>query len=160
MGHPWKNIKMDIIEYTDNEIRKNLALLENHLKQAPFSAKLFCEECINKHLILIEGLAEEGMTACIDCDAKKYGAVINFVSSFIGKDYQKDGIELAKQTRRVRKNFIPCDQEGIKDVDDIKQKINSLIEDLHAAEDKVSQDRIQYGIYLLQWAMRGKKCGG
>ena len=151
---------MDIIKYTNDEIRKNLALLENHLKQAPFSDKLFCEECINKHLILIEGLAEEGMTACIDCDAKKYLGLLTFVNSFIGKDYQKDGIELAKQTRRVRKNFIPCDKEGMKDSDDIKDKINELTEDLHASEGKVSQDRIQYGIYILQWCLRGKKCSG
>ena len=150
---------MDIQKYTDDEIRKNLALLENHLKQAPYSDKLFCEECINKHLILTEGLAEEGMTACIDCDAKKYVAVINFASSFIGKDYQKDGIELAKQTRRFRKNFIPCDKEGgMKEIDDIKDKINELTEDLHASEGKVSQDRISYGIYLLNWVMRGRKC--
>ena len=38
---------MDIVLYTDNEIRKNLALLENHLKQSPFSDEVFCEECIN-----------------------------------------------------------------------------------------------------------------
>jgi hypothetical protein len=151
---------MDIIEYTDNEIRKNLALLEIHLKQAPFSDKLFCEECINKHILILEGFAEEGLTVCIDCDTKKYEILLKFLNQIKAEDFQKQGIELAKQTRRLRKNFVPCDGEnvGMKDRDDIKEKINKLIEDLHAAEDEKSQDRINYGIYLLNWVLRGKKC--
>ncbi len=151
---------MDIIEYTDNEIRKNLALLENHLKQAPFSDEAFCEECINKHLILLEGLAEEGLTACIDCDTKKYGGLLEFLNQIRDKDYKKHGVEFAKQTRRLRKKFGPCKGENhhMKDKDDIKEKINQLIQDLHASVDKVSQERISYGIYLLNWVNRGWRC--
>lgn len=151
---------MDIEEYTDNEIRKNLALLEIHLKQALFSDKLFCEECINKHILILEGLAEEGLTSCIDCNVEKFEILLNFLKEIKDKDYQKQGIEFAKQARRLRKNFVPCTGEnlGMKDRDDIKEKINDLIEDLHAAKDKVSQDRISYGIYLLNWANRGRRC--
>ncbi len=151
---------MDIEEYTDNEIRKNLALLETHLKQSPFSDKLFCEECINKHILILEGLAEEGLTACIDCGTEKYELLLKFLNQINNQDYKKQGIEFAKQTRRLRKKFIPCTGEnlGMKDKDDVKEKINQLIEDLHAAEGKVSQDRIQYGIYLLNWVNRGRKC--
>ncbi len=153
-------IKMDIIEYTDNEIRKNLALLETHLKQAPFSDKLFCEECINKHILILEGLAEEGITACLDCDPKKYEILIKFLNQIKDQDYPKQGIELAKQTRRLRKNFVPCDGDntGMKDRDDINEKIKELEEERKLAKDNPSQDRLDYGIYLLNWILRGKKC--
>jgi len=149
---------MDIIEYTDDEIKKNLALLETHLKQAPFSDKLFCEECINKHILILEGLAEEGLTSCIDCDTKKYEALLKFLNQIKNQDYQKEGIELAKQTRRLRKNFIPCGEYGLKDRDDIKEKINNLIEDFNLAEDERSRDRLIYGIYLLNWVIKGRRC--
>ncbi len=151
---------MDILEYTDNEVRKHLALLENHLKQAPFSDETFCEECINKHILILQGLAEEGLTACIDCGTEKFEVLLQFLDIIKDQDYKKQGIEFAKQIRRLRKNFVPCTGEnlGMKDKDDIKEKINKLIEDLHAAEGKVSKDRIQYGIYLLNWVNRGRKC--
>lgn len=152
---------MDIIEYTDNEIRKNLALLETHLKQAPFSEKLFCEECINKHILILEGLSEEGMTACIDCDEKKFEALLKFLEQIKDHDYQKQGVELAKQTRRLRKDFVPCDGEyGMKDREDIREKIEKLEEEKELAKDKdkPSQDRLDYGIYLLNWVNRGRRC--
>ncbi len=151
---------MDIAEYTDNEIRKNLALLETHLKQAPFSDKLFCEECINKHILILEGLAEEGITACIDCDVKKFEPLLGFLKEIKDQDYQKDGVELAKQIRRLRKRFVPCTGEnlGMLDRDDIKEKINGFMQDLDVAKDEVSQDRISYGIYVLQSVLRGRRC--
>ncbi len=151
---------MDIIEYTNNEIRKNLALLETHLKQAPFSDKLFCEECINKHILVLEGLAEEGLTACIDCDPEKYEIVIKFLEQIKDKDYQKQGIEFAKQIRRLRKKFIPCTGEnmGMKDRDDIKEKIEELEEERKLSQDAKSQDRLDYGIYLCKWFLRGRRC--
>ena len=152
---------MDIIEYTDKEIRKNLSLLEIHLKQSPFGDQLFCEECINKHILILTGLAEEGLTGCIDCDTEKYGGLLKFLEEIKDQDYQKEGVEFAKQVRRFRKKFVPCDNEdsmGMKDRDDVKEKINDLIKDLHAAKDKVSQDRIGYGIYLLNWVNRGRRC--
>ncbi len=150
---------MDIVEYTDDEIRKNLALLETHLKQVPFSDKLFCEECINKHILILEGLAEEGLTSCLDCDPKKYGILIKFLNKIKDKDYQKQGIEFAKQIRRLRKNFIPCDGEyGMKDRDDLKEDIKGLEEERKLSPDEKSQDRLDYGIYLLNSVLRGRRC--
>ncbi len=151
---------MDIAEYTDNEIRKNLALLEIHLKQAPFSDKLFCEECINKHILLLEGFVEEGITACIDCDVKKYEILLKFLNEIKDKDFQKNGVELAKQIRRLRKNFVPCDGEnlGMKDRDDVNEKIKELEEEKELAKDNVSKDRLEYGIYLCKWYLRGRRC--
>jgi len=149
---------MDIVEYAQDEVRKNLALLEIHLKQAPFSDELFCEECINKHILILEGLAEEGLTACIDCDTKKYELLLKFLNQI--KDYQKNGIDFAKQTRRLRKIFVPCDGEalGMKDRDDVYKKIKELEEELTLTKDQATQDRLGYGIYLLKWMIKGRKC--
>ena len=151
---------MDISEYTDNEIRKNMALLEIHLKQAPFSDEFFCEECINKHILLLEGLSEEGLTACLDCDTKKYEMLLKFLNELKDKDYQKEGINLSKQTRRLRKIFVPCtgDNVGMKDRDDVKAKVIELDEERKVAEDQLTKERLSYGIYLCEWFIRGRKC--
>lgn len=151
---------MDIVEYTDEEIRKNLALLEIHLKQSPFSDKLFCEECINKHILILDGLAEEGLTACIDCDETKFGALLKLLNEIKDKDYQKQGVEFAKQIRRIRKKFVPCTGEnlGMKDRDDVKEKIKELEEEKGLSKDQVTKDRLEYGIYLLNWVNRGRRC--
>ena len=151
---------MDIIEYTDEEIRKNLALLEIHLKQSPFSDKLFCEECINKHILILDGLAEEGLTACIDCDETKFGALLKLLNEIKDKDYQKQGVEFAKQIRRIRRNFVPCTGEnlGMKDRDDVKEKIKELEEEKGLSKDQVTKDRLEYGIYLCNWYLRGRRC--
>jgi hypothetical protein len=45
----------DHIRYTNEQIAKHLALLEEHFKSYP------CGECINKHLLTVEGYAEEGL---------------------------------------------------------------------------------------------------
>jgi len=102
---------MDILEYTDKEIIKNFALLENHLKQAQSGVdEIFCEDCINKHLILIEGLAEEGMN--IGNNFEKYKGVYDFAVKTKDKDYRREGVKLSDEARKIRKslNFCPeCD---------------------------------------------------
>ena len=150
---------MDIKEYTDNEIRKNLALLENHLKQAPFSDEVFCEECIDKHILLLEGLAEEGLTACTDCDLEKYKSLLIFLNQIKNKNYQEQGIELATASRKLRKIFVPCDkQDRIKNKEEINKKIKELEEEKELASDVRLKDKLDYGIYLLQWMLRGGRC--
>jgi hypothetical protein len=54
----------DHLKYTEDELKKNLVLLEAHGKNYP------CPECTEKHLLSIEGLAEEG-TTMTDDDKKK-----------------------------------------------------------------------------------------
>lgn len=47
---------MDELEYTKEQIKKHLILLEDHLKTGE------CPWCVkNKHLLALEGYAEEGM---------------------------------------------------------------------------------------------------
>lgn len=95
---------MDIIKYTDSEIAKNFALLENHLKQAQSGIdELFCEECINKHILILEGLAEEGMNA--GSDSKKYQKVYDFVNNIKDKNYKTQGISLSNKARKFRKSL-------------------------------------------------------
>ncbi len=136
---------MDIAQYTENEIRKNLALLEIHLKQAPFSDASFCGECINKHILLLEGFAEEGLTACTDCDTKKYKILFFNLNDLKDQDYQKDGVKLAQQIRRLRKIFVPCDGDnvGMKDRDDVKEKIKELKEELKLSKDAKTKERLE-----------------
>ena len=150
---------MDIEIYTNKEIRKNLALLEIHLKQSKFSDEDFCEECINKHILILEGLAEEGLTACVDCGIKKYESLLNFLNQIQDEDYKEQGIEFAKQSRKLRKEFVPCDEEtGMKTREDINKKIEELEEEKKLAQDERLKDKLDYGIYLLKWVNRGKKC--
>ena len=99
---------MDILEYTDDEIIKNFALLENHLKQAQSGLdEIFCEDCINKHLILLEGLAEEGMN--VGDNFEKYKEVYDFAVKTKDKDYRREGVKLSDKARKIRKslNFCP-----------------------------------------------------
>lgn len=51
---------IDFREYTVDEAAKQLALLETHLRQFSGDNDTFCLECCGKHLLTIEGLAEEG----------------------------------------------------------------------------------------------------
>lgn len=150
---------MDIVEYTHNEIKKNLALLETHLKQAPYD-KDFCDECIQKHTLILEGLAEEGITACEDCDNKKYKILFEFLNIIKQEaDFKKNGIDLAKICRRIRKDFVACDEEtGMKDRDDIKLKIIELEQEKNLAKDNLTLERLEYAKYILNWVLRGKKC--
>jgi len=150
---------MDIIEYTNYEIRKNLALLEAHLKQSPFSDEAFCEECINKHILILEGLAEEGITACEDCDEKKYWLLFEFLNKIRDRDYKKQGIEFAREARKIRKEFVPCDEETERRTkEEINEKIKELEEEKELAEDIHLKDKFGFGIYLLEWMLRGRKC--
>lgn len=51
-------------DYTKDEIKKNLVLFEAHMKNNN------CPDCVQKHLITVEGLAEEG-TLMADTEQKR-----------------------------------------------------------------------------------------
>ncbi len=123
---------MNIQAYTDHEIIKNLALLETHLKQAPAEDESFCSDCINKHLILVEGLAEEGMTA--GGDEKKYQIIYDFAKDTRGQEYVKKGIALANITRRTRKSFADCPECDKKLGSSKSRTIRSLTKNLNTSQ--------------------------
>lgn len=123
---------MDIVKYTDHEIIKNFALLENHLKQAQSGIdEVFCEDCINKHLVLLEGLAEEGMNA--GGNEKKYEKVYNFAEDLKNKDYKKHGIDFSDKARKIRKSMaefcLECEEKlgekNIKAIKNITKHLNN-----------------------------------
>lgn len=148
-----------IEEYTNIEIRKHLALLENHLKQATFSDEFFCNECCEKHILILGGLAEEGLTACTTCDIEKYKSLLEFLNQIKDKDFQKQGIEIATASRQLRKIFVPCGkQDRIRNKEEINKKIEELKEEKELAMDVRLKDKLDYGIYLCEWMLRAGRC--
>ncbi len=149
---------MEIVEYSDKEIRKNLALLEIHLKQAKFSDEDFCKECINKHILILEGLAEEGISACDTC-MERYDLLLTFLKKIKNKNYQELGVEISQKVRQVRKNFVPCEEEtGMRQKQEVEEKIDELEKEKKLAKDKNLKERLGYGIILLKWMLRGRRC--
>ena len=69
-------------DYTRDEIKKNLILLENHFKNNQ------CADCVEKHLMTIEGLAEEGTLMTEE------------------EDKQVALLKLAEWSRTMRKNLV------------------------------------------------------
>jgi hypothetical protein len=52
------------LEYTKDQLKKHLILLEDHLKSGE------CPWCIDKHLTAIEGYSEEGITQTNNIEEK------------------------------------------------------------------------------------------
>jgi hypothetical protein len=98
---------MDFLKYTEDEIIKNLALTETHLKQAASGVdELFCKDCINKHLFSISGLADEGLGFTEDENKiKLFEETAKIADDIREKDYTEEGIELASELRDLRKKF-------------------------------------------------------
>jgi len=114
---------MDIVKYTDVEIAKNLALLENHLKQSPFTDEFFCKDCISKHRVLLIGLAEEGMTA--GGDSKKYEKVYEFMDNLKDQDYKEEGVKLSQKVRQMRKDLFDECSDCSNSIKNIAKHLNN-----------------------------------
>ncbi len=98
---------MDVMNYTNNELEKQLNLLEIHLKQSPDYEEAFCEDCIRKHLSTIEGLAEEGIV--FSDVPEPYRDVAIFSRKLKTADYVSDGIKLSQEVRLLRKRLASND---------------------------------------------------
>lgn len=85
------------------EICKNCILLEDHL----FQKGKQCQDCIKKHLLTIEGLAEEMITLDKNKLCKQYYNLPDVIR-LIQKDYidGKDPHDIAQKVRNIRKNMI------------------------------------------------------
>ena len=97
---------MDALKYTNEELEKQMNLLEIHLKQASSTDEAFCSDCIRKHLLTIEGLAEEGMG--FSDNPQKYSEIVNVIKEMKTKDPRKEGVEMAKKIRSIRKSLSNC----------------------------------------------------
>lgn len=95
---------MNALVYTNNEMEKQLNLLELHLKQISYDPD-FCLECIRKHILTIEGLAEEGVG--FSSEPEKYAQIISLCKEIKNKD-TGDALEMAKKVREMRKSLKSC----------------------------------------------------
>lgn len=96
----------DAYTYTTREIEKNLALAEVHAKQ--FSTDpFFCLDCLRKHFILIEGLADEGINFTDSSSEKiKFQRISQTMKIFQSKLHNLDmdmAHELSDKLRIIRK---------------------------------------------------------
>jgi len=99
---------MNALEYTNQELEKQLNLLENHLKQTSYD-KDFCAECIRKHTLTIEGLAEEGIG--FSHEPEKYAEMAQLSREIRDRDIG-DAIEVSRKVREIRKSLRSCSTCG------------------------------------------------
>lgn len=98
------------LRYTEEELVKELVLLEKHLKQEPYMDENFCIDCIEKHLYSIEGLAEEGI-GFADSKEKEQAFVDIANTANTMKRLMKtspDYVELSRSVRLMRKKINTC----------------------------------------------------
>lgn len=92
-------------EFNVREIAKQMLLLEDHLSDDD----KFCKDCIRKHLMMIEGLAEEAVTLGPDSPWKKYCkdlAVVARKWMVRFTDKATDRYAIAKEIRMIRKKMV------------------------------------------------------
>ncbi len=90
--------------YNLREIVKNILLLEDHL----FHRRKRCNDCIMKHFLIIEGLAEEIVSLDKDLKCEKYYDIAEQIRK-IEKLYIKNPnnkIAIAQMLRAIRKPLI------------------------------------------------------
>ncbi len=97
----------DPLQYTKDEIIKNLILTETHLKQAVTGLdEQFCSECLDKHFYNLEALGDEGIGFTQDKnEINLFSEVAKTAKKFRGQDYKKHGTELAQKVREIRKSL-------------------------------------------------------
>jgi len=107
------------------EIAKHLCLLEDHLAHAD----KVCPDCIKKHLLTIEALAEEG--TCLDVNRvfdggldAIAGAARIWMEMFTDQTCLHD---LAEKVRQVRKHIVPL----VADPREMTQRVASRYEKLN-----------------------------
>lgn len=115
-------VKMDLelmptqaYAYTVNELEKNLALAEIHAKQYPGVAPLFgmpytawfCKDCLRKHFLIIEGLAEEGINFTDNPTEKKFfskvAELMRVFKTKVPKMDEKMALAMTDGVRKIRK---------------------------------------------------------
>lgn len=116
----------DPLKYTEEELAKELVLLEKHLKQEPYMDEDFCIDCIEKHLILIEGLAEEGIGFADDKEKENNFVSIANTANRLKREIKTspDYVELSREVRAIRKKLSNC-QTCKKIITEIRNNPNS-----------------------------------
>lgn len=98
----------DAYTYTLNEIEKNLVLAETHAKQFE-SDPYFCSECLRKHIVAIEGLADEGVNFTDNTSEKikfqKISQIMRLFKSKLPELNDQIAFEMADKLRIIRKSL-------------------------------------------------------
>ena len=100
----------DPLRYTEQELVKELVLLEKHLKQSPYMDEDFCIDCIEKHVVAIEGLSEEGIGFADDKEKEKMFIKIANETNRLKKEIKinPDFVDLSRRVREIRKDLNNC----------------------------------------------------
>jgi hypothetical protein len=125
----------DAYAYTSNELEKNLALAEVHAKQFG-EDPYFCKDCLRKHFIVIEGLADEGINFTDDNSEKiKFQKISQIMSNFksnLGYLTKENAFLMADGLRKIRKGlYAPA----------LVMSNPKIVKDLNTQSDKVSITR-------------------
>jgi len=99
-------LQLDANEYTKRELIKSLRLLEKHLTQAAYMPENFCMECAIKHLLEVEGLAEEGLQFAAnerERDVYRRIAEWSYRASETLPKLSVDPVQLGREARGMRK---------------------------------------------------------
>lgn len=99
------------LDYTVRETAKHLALLQNHYTDYR------CQNCISKHLLVIEGLAEEGLPMVKDpLEKQKFQEVKAWVKQAQGRDDWDNLVEESRQARLLltgMEHVVDDDHNGV-----------------------------------------------
>lgn len=89
--------------YNMREICKQSILLEDHL----FQTKKRCEDCITKHMLTIEALAEEAITLDKEEKCKEFHDLPDKIRE-LEREYmdQKNASDVAQKFRKIRKSLM------------------------------------------------------
>lgn len=105
---------MDVKKYTEEETKKELVLIEKHLKDHAAGRHVaLCIDCETKHFLAIEGLAQEGCGFFpgeeIWENIARWAADARGV---IAKIHPEEALGLAEQAREWRKQLQARDEEA------------------------------------------------
>ena len=110
----------DPLTYTYDGLEQQINLLEIHLKESPKGDEAFCKDCIDKHISAIRGFCIEGPSFTDDKNEQdKFLRIEKQFRELKGKDYKKEGVELARKVRNIRKELFddcPGCSETIKNI--------------------------------------------
>ncbi len=111
----------DPLNYTYEGIEQQINLLEIHFKEAPKGDEAFCKDCIDKHISTIRGYCIEGPSFTQDKDEQdKFLKLEKQFREIKGRNYKKEGVELARKVRNIRKDLF----EDCPDCSDSIKKIS------------------------------------
>ena len=146
----------DPLQYTKDEIIKNLILTETHLKQATTGLdEQFCIECLDKHFYNLEGLGDEGISFTKDQnEIDLFSEVATTAKKFRGQDYKEKGVEYAQKVREIRKKLYEecpnCKTLSSEEIENLTKDLNTsnsfniLAEETHTHNSKAKLNEKSY----------------